>query len=211
MKYAPSLSDQINFHLSRHIWCETTIDNHYSMSFQHHHTSPAHISQLDLSLLAHHAANHGNNPTHSSLVRSTEATTQSPNIQHLTRKYCTCRSTSPSTLLRGKTQILALYRYPRYLSQQQFEMQHNVTPRQQGRSTSARFLTKEHQSDPIVQRENQNHGQSDKMPNTSTMEKSGPLHDTLHTIKIKKDTAVAAPKAKGQVPKTSAPTVRRNL
>jgi hypothetical protein len=104
-----------------------------------------------------------------------------------------------------------LYSWSRHLSQQHFEMQHNATRRQQGISTSARFFTKRHQSDPIVQWENQNHGQTNKMPNISTMQKSGTLHDTLHTIKMTKDTGIAAPVTKWQVTEISAPTVRRNL
>jgi hypothetical protein len=62
---------------------------------------------------------------------------------------------------------VGLYSWSRYLSQQ-FERQLNATPRQQGRSTSARFFAKKHQFDPTVQRENENHGQIDKIPNKST-------------------------------------------
>ncbi len=105
---------------------------------------------------------------------------------------------------------LGLYSCSRYLSQQQFERQLNATPHQQGRSTSARFFTKKHQFDPTVQRENQNHGQVDKIPNKSTAQMSGTPHDILHTINMKKDRTVTTPKANGQMPEISAITVRRN-
>ena len=57
-KYAPPLPYQTHFHGFWLTWCETKMDHHYSMAFQHHRTSPDHTRHLDLSLLAHHAANH---------------------------------------------------------------------------------------------------------------------------------------------------------
>ena len=105
---------------------------------------------------------------------------------------------------------LGLYSCPRYFSQQQFERQLNATPPQQGRSTSARFFAKKHQFDPIVQRKNQNHGQTDKILHHPTKQKLGTLQDTLHTKNMAKNTAVAVPKANGQLPETSAPTDRHN-
>jgi hypothetical protein len=86
----------------------------------------------------------------------------------------------------------------------------NATPHQQGRSTFARFFAKKHQSDPIVQWENQNQGQADKVLNKSTMQKSGTPHDTLHKIHRTKHTVVAVPKANEQMPEILAPTVRHN-
>jgi hypothetical protein len=58
VKYAPSSSDQIDFHSTWCIWCETKRDDYYSMVFQHHHTPSGHTRPLDLSLLAHHTVNH---------------------------------------------------------------------------------------------------------------------------------------------------------
>jgi len=103
-----------------------------------------------------------------------------------------------------------LYSFTRYFSQQQFERQLNVTPRQQGRPASARLFAKKHQLDSIVQRETQNHGQVDKIPSKSTEQMSGTLQDILPTKNMAKNTAVVVPKTNGQIPEISATTARRN-
>ncbi len=136
----------------------------------------------------------------------TKYTTVNTEISHMQEQQ------SVSTFAREKSNPCnpGLYRFPRYLSQQEFEKQLNATPRQQGRPTSARFFAKKHQFDPIVQRKNQNHGQADKILHHPTMQMLGTLQYTLHTKNMAKNTAVAVPKANGQMPETSAPTDRHN-
>jgi hypothetical protein len=103
-----------------------------------------------------------------------------------------------------------LYSFPRYFSQQQFDKQLNLTPRQQGRPASARLFAKKHQLDSIVQRETQNHGQADKIPSKLTEQMSGTLQDILPTKNMAKNTAVVVPKTNGQILEISATTARRN-
>ncbi len=72
----------------------------------------------------------------------------------------------------------------RHLSQQHSDIQPNTTPRQQGRFTSARFLTKKHQSGPIAQQGKQHHGQTNNMYGNTTMQKHGHSTTKKYTLTI---------------------------
>ncbi len=152
------------------------------------------------------------------MIRSSLSTRipKSPNIPHLTRKCSTCRNTSPSSPLRGKTQIPATSLFTTAnVTSPNSSSRGNTTQHLDNRDVLhlCVFPPRNTSPTPIVQRENQNHGQTNKMTNNSTMQESETLHDTLRTIKMTKDTVITSPKVKGQVPEisSSTPTVRLNL